>query len=95
MCQLWSVTFRCIRDGKPQRCIQQHKSLKVTQTATNRNRHVNEASKQTLANNVFKVSREYTQGKFSNRNICFGCTNLGQSLLTNLGRSFVQFEQNQ
>ena len=55
VCQLWSVTLKCIRDNKPQRCVQQHKSLKGTQIATNRNKHINEASKQTFAHNVFKM----------------------------------------
>ena len=35
-----------MRDSKPQRCVQQHKLLKVTRNATNRDRHINEASKQ-------------------------------------------------
>ena len=24
VCQLWFVTLKCMRDSKPQRCIQQH-----------------------------------------------------------------------
>ena len=38
VCQLWSVTLKCMRE--PQRCIQQHKSLKVTRNATNRDKHL-------------------------------------------------------
>ena len=34
-----------MRDSKPQRFVQQHKSLKVTQIATNRRKHINEAWK--------------------------------------------------
>ena len=36
VCQLWSVTSKNMRDSKPQRCVEQHKSLKVTQNAINR-----------------------------------------------------------
>ena len=60
-----------MRDSKPQRCVQQHKSLQVTQNATNRDKHINEASKQTFANNLFKMSCKYTQGMLSNWKICF------------------------
>ena len=49
--QFWSVTVKCMRDSKPQRCAQQHKSLKVTRNATNRDQHIKEASKQTFAKN--------------------------------------------
>ena len=55
-----------MRDSRPQRCVQQHKSLKVTQNATNRGKHIHEASKQSFANNLFKISLKYTQGMFSN-----------------------------
>ena len=48
VCQLWSVTLNCRRDSKPQRCVQQHKWLKVTRNAVNRDKHINEASKQTF-----------------------------------------------
>ena len=34
-----------MRDSKPQRFVQQHKSLKVTQIATNRHKHINEVWK--------------------------------------------------
>ena len=40
-------------DSKPQRRVQQHMLLKVTQNETNRDKHINEASKQTFANNLF------------------------------------------
>ena len=43
-----------MRDNKPQRCVQQYKSLKVTQKATNRDKHINEASKRSFANNLSK-----------------------------------------
>ena len=65
-----------MRDSKPQRCVQQHKSLKVTQNATNRDKHINEASKRSFANNLFKISRKYTQGMFSNWQICFSVFNI-------------------
>ena len=65
-----------MRDSKPQRCVQQHKSLKVTQNATNRDKHINEASKRSFANNLFKISRKYTQGMFSNWKICFSVFNI-------------------
>ena len=60
-----------MHDNKPHRCVQQHKSLKVTQKATNRDKHINEASKQTFANNLFQISPKYTQGMLSNPKICF------------------------
>ena len=53
VCQLWSVILKCMRDSKPQPCVQQHKLLKVTWNATNRDKHINEALKQTFANNIF------------------------------------------
>ena len=58
--------------------------------ATNRNRHVNEASKQTFANNV-------TKNQVNTRKVSFpiGTFVSMYIILTNLGRSFVQFEQNQ
>ena len=51
--QLWSVKLNCLRDSKRQRCFQRHKSLKVTRIETNRNKHINEASKHVSANNHF------------------------------------------
>ena len=64
-----------MRDSKPQRCVQQHKSLKMTRNATNRDIHINETSKQTFANNLFKMSSKYTQDMLSNRKICFNVFN--------------------
>ena len=65
-----------MRDSKPQRCIQQHKSLKVTRNATNRDKHINKASKQTFANNLFKIFCKRKQVMFSNWVICFNVINL-------------------
>ena len=70
VCQLWSVTPKCTRESKPQRCVQQHKLLKVTRNATNRDKHINEASKQIFANNLFKISCKYMQSMLSNWKIC-------------------------
>ena len=53
VCQLWSVVVLCMRDIKPHRFVQLLKLLKVTRNATNVNKHINEASKQTFANNLF------------------------------------------
>ena len=64
-----------MRNSKPQRCVQQHKSLKVTQNATNGDKHINEASKQIFVNNLFKISFKYTQGMLSNWKICFNVFN--------------------
>ena len=64
-----------MRDSKPRRFVQQHKSLKVTRNATNRDKHINEASKQIFANNHFKLSCKYTQGMLSNWKICFDVFN--------------------
>ena len=60
-----------MRNSKPQRCVQQHKLLKVTRNATNGDKHINEATKQIFANNLFRISCKYTQGMFSNPKICF------------------------
>ena len=60
-----------MRDSKSQ-----HTSLKVTQSALNRNKHMNEACKQSFANNSFKISRKYTQGMISNCKICFNVFNI-------------------
>ena len=89
VCQLWSVTPKCMRDSKPQPCFEQHKSLKVTQNATNRDKHINETSKQIFANNLFKVSSKYTQGMFPNWKICFNVINdrTYHELLGNLSKS--------
>ena len=71
VCQLSSITFKCMRDSKPQRCVQHHKSLKVTQNAINRDKHINEALKQIFANNLVKISYKNMQGKPFNWNVCF------------------------
>ena len=71
VCQLWSITFKCMRDSKPQRCVPHHKSLKVTQNAINRGKHINEAFKQIFANNLVKISYKNMQGKLFNWNVCF------------------------
>ena len=60
-----------MRDSKQQRCAQQHAALKVPQNATNGNKHINEASKQTFANNRFKISLKTRQSVFSIRSIYF------------------------
>ena len=65
-----------MRDSKLQRCVQQHKSLKVIRNATNRDKPINEASKQTFANSLFKMSCKYTQGMLSNYKICFNAINI-------------------
>ena len=65
-----------MRDSKPQRCVQHHKSLKVTQNALNRDKHINEASKQTFANNLFWIICKCMQGMVFNRNICGNAFNL-------------------
>ena len=58
-------------DSKPQRCVQQHKSLKVTQSATSRDKHKNKASKQTFAKNLIKMLCKRMQSMLSNWKICF------------------------
>ena len=58
-----------MRDSKPQRCVQHHKSLKVSQNALNRDKHIREASKQTFANNLFEILCKCMQGMVFNRNI--------------------------
>ena len=65
-----------MRDSKPQRCVQQHKSLQVTRNATNRDKHINEASKQIFANNLCKISCNCTQGMLFNWKVCFNAINL-------------------
>ena len=77
-----------MRDSKPQRCVQQHKSLKVTRNATNRDKHINEASKQTFANNLIKMSCKYTQGMLSNWKICLNIINIRtyDEILCNLSK---------
>ena len=48
-----------------------NKSLKVTQNAINRDKHINEAFKQIFANNLVKISYKNMQGKPFNWNVCF------------------------
>ena len=74
--QLWSATLKCMRASKPQRCVQQHKSLKVTHHATNRGKRINETSKQILAYNFFEISCNYTEGMISISKICFNVLNI-------------------
>ena len=85
-CLLWSVIFKCMRKSKLQSCFEQHKSLKVTQNATNRDKHINETTKQIFSFNLFKVSCKYTQGMLSNSKICYNVFNLQtyDELLCNL-----------
>ena len=45
--------------------------MKVTLNASNRDKHLNEASKQTFANNLFKILCKCAQGMLSNCKICF------------------------
>ena len=71
VCQLWSITFKCMRDSKPLRSVQHHKPLKVTQNAINRDKHINESFKQIFANNLVKISYKNMQGKPFNWNVCF------------------------
>ena len=72
-----------MRDSKPQRFVLQHKSLKVTQIATNRGKHINEAWKKVFAHNLFLISclykrtyALYTQIMLSNWKICFNVFNI-------------------
>ena len=50
------LPINVMRDSKPQRFVLQHKSLKVTQIATNRGKHINEAWKKVFAHNLFLIS---------------------------------------
>ena len=68
---LWSIKLKCMRDSK-----QQHKLLKVTRNTTNRDKHINEASKQAFANNLFKLSCKYTQDMLFKWKICFNVFNI-------------------
>ena len=43
----------------------------MTRNATNQDKHINEASKQTLPNILIKMSCKYTQGMFYNWKFCF------------------------
>ena len=79
-----------MRDSKPQRCVQHHKLLKVTQNAINRDKHINEASKHTFANNLFEILCKYTQGMVFNRNSCVTRTINNASRPSLLSISLVQ-----
>ena len=72
-----------MRDSK-----QQHKLLKVTRNATNRDKHINETSKQFFAKNVFKISCKFTQGMLCIWKICFNVLNIQTSdeVLCNLNK---------
>ena len=70
VCQLWSVNHKCMHDSKPQ-----HNSLKVPRSAKNRDKHINEASKQTFANNLIKKLCKHTQGMLSNWKFYFNAFN--------------------
>ena len=48
VCLIWFVNLNCMRDSKPQHCVQQHKSLKMKPNATNQDKHIKEASKKLL-----------------------------------------------
>ena len=83
-----------MRDSKPQRCVQQHKLLKMTQSATNRDNHINETSKQSFAYDFFKISCKYSQAMFSNWKIFFNVFNIRNydDFLCNLSK-FVEAVQ--
>ena len=93
VCKLWIVTHKCIHDSKPQGCDQQHKLLKVTWNATNRCKHKNQASKQSFANNLFKISCKYTQGMLSNWKLWFNGFNIRiyDEILCSLGKLMKLF----
>ena len=65
-----------MRDSKQQRCAQQHAALKLPRNAKNGDKHINEASKQTFANNLFKISFKTRQSVFSIRSIYFNAFNI-------------------
>ena len=48
----------------------------MTWTATNRDKHINETSKQTSYNNPFKLSCKNMQGMLCNWKICFNVINI-------------------
>ena len=76
VCQLWFATFKGKGDSKPQSCVQHHKLLKLARNATNGNKHLNEASKQTFANILLQISNKYTLGRLSHWKICFKVFNI-------------------
>ena len=89
VCQFWSVNLNCRRDSKPQRDVQQQKLLKLTWFATNRDKPIHKASKQTFANNLLKMSFNYTKRILFNWKICFKVINKRTyvKLLGNLNKS--------
>ena len=76
VCKLWSITLYCKRDSKPQRCVQQHNSLELKRNAKNRNKHINEASKQTFANILAKILCTNMPNMLSNWKICLKIINI-------------------
>ena len=63
-----------MRDSK-----QQHKLLKVTRNTTNRDKHINEASKQAFANNLSNYHVNTARYAFQMEDLfqCLQYTNLG------------------
>ena len=59
-----------MHDSKPQ-----YNLLKVTGNAKIRDKHINEESKQTFANNITKISCKHTQGMLPTLKICFNVIN--------------------
>ena len=59
-------------------CVTVSSSLivKSDTNATNRDKHINEASKQAFANNLFKLSCKYTQDMLFKWKICFNVFNI-------------------
>ena len=64
-----------MRDSRPQRCVQELKTSKPPQNATNENKHINTPFKKNSADDQLKITSKYTQGTFSNRKICFNVLN--------------------
>ena len=50
--------------------------VNVTRNATNRHKHINEASKQSFADNLSKISCKYAQGMLSSAKNCFNVFNI-------------------
>ena len=50
--------------------------MKVTVNAINRDKHINEASQQTVDDNLFKISCKCAKGMFSDWKICFNVFNI-------------------
>ena len=65
-----------MRDNKQQRCVQQHKSLKVTRNATNGDKHINEAFEKSFAITQFTISSKCAQGMLSYWKIFFNAFNI-------------------